>query len=53
MRRIVTVVAAATLAFGALSVAAPAAHACVGVRCQVECLKSFLESFPGPIVCND
>ena len=53
MKRIVTVVTAAVLGFGALSVASPAAHACVGVRCQVDCIRRTLQSFPEPTACPD
>jgi hypothetical protein len=53
MKRIVTVLTAAVLGFGALSVASPAAHACATVECRVDCIKRSLESFPRPTVCPD
>jgi predicted SpoU family rRNA methylase len=52
MKRIATLVTMVALAFGSIAVASPA-QACVGVRCQVECIKSLVENVGGPVVCND
>lgn len=42
MRRMATLLVAGAVSFASLAAAAAPAHACVGVRCQVECIKAIL-----------
>ena len=46
-RRIATVVTTIVLAMGTVGIAATPAHACVGLRCAVDCLERIAAGGPG------